>query len=462
MDYPSFLASKSKAFQPAGFEPTKLPAQLFPFQADLVRWAVRRGRAALFADTGLGKTAMQLAWAHAVAWHMGRTVLILTPLAVAAQTIREASKFGIGAQWASDQPADVAGAGIVVTNYEKLHRFDPAAFAGVVLDEASILKAYSGKTRTQLIDSFSITPYRLCCTATPAPNDHEELGNQAEFLGVCSRTEMLSEFFCHDGGDTSSWRLKGHAKDAFWRWLCSWAIVIRSPADLGYDASSHALPPLRSHEHKLEIEGDYVLGDQGLLFPREAQTLTERRTARKASMAGRVEKTAAMVAAEPDEAWLIWCNLNAEGDALEQAIPGAVQIAGANTADEKEQRMIDFSEGRARVLVTKPTLAGFGLNWQHCSRIAFVGLSDSYEQFYQAIRRCWRFGQTREVHVHLVLSEAEGCVLANLRRKETSAATMGEQMAIALSEIQLESVRGVTRERTVYAPGTKLKAPAWL
>ncbi len=443
--YAAFLHQKRIVAPAAGFAVDKdsINQALFPFQRDVVRWALRRGRAALFEDCGLGKTAQQLEWARHVHAHTEGNVLILAPLAVAQQTAREGEKFGIPVTVCRTQ-ADVQP-GINIANYEMLGHFDPAAFAGVVLDESSILKAYDGKTRTQIIESFKQTPYRLACTATPAPNDYMELGNHAEFLGVMSRVEMLAMFFVHDGGDTSKWRLKGHAENGFWRWLCSWAVMLRRPSDLGYDDAGFDLPPLTIHQHTVQSAPT----SQETLFTIEAQSLMERRQARKASLAQRVDQAVALASAS-NEPWLIWCDLNAEGDALESLIPDAVQIAGSDPSDVKSQRMLDFAAGRIRVLVTKASIAGFGMNWQHCPNVAFVGLSDSYEQFYQAVRRCWRFGQQREVQCHLITSEAEGAVVANIQRKEADARRMAEEMVKHMHTINEAEIRGVTRDESAY------------
>lgn len=442
--YTHFLSTKRVVAEPVGFaaDESAIPARLFPFQRDIVRWACRRGRAAIFAGTGLGKTGMQLAWAHQVGAHAGGDVLILAPLAVAQQTVAEGLKFGLPATLCRDG-ADVRP-GVNVANYERLHRFDLARFAGVVLDESSILKAYDGATRTALVEACAATPYRLCCTATPAPNDHMELGNHAEFLGVMSRTEMLAMFFVHDGGETQTWRLKGHARDDFWRWVASWAVLLRRPSDLGYDDGAFALPPLVMHQHAVAGETP-----AGLLFPVEARTLEERRRARRASLAARVEACAALVNASA-EPWVVWCDLNAEGDGLARTIPDAIQVAGADALEVKEARLADFAAGRARVMVSKPSIAGFGLNWQHCPNVAFVGLSDSWEQYYQAIRRCWRFGQTRPVHCHVITSAAEGAVVANIERKERQAAEMATEMVRHMQIHNAAALRAAGREETDY------------
>ncbi len=443
-DYAEFLAMKAVTAPVTGLKkvPT-LSRHLFPFQRDIVKWALRRGRAAIFADCGLGKTLMQLEWAK----HVPGRVLILTPLAVAQQTVREGEKFGIPAVYARDG-AD-SGAKITVTNYEMLEHFDPDEFTGVVLDESSILKSYDGATRTRIIDAFARTPFRLACTATPAPNDFMELGNHAEFLDAMSRTEMLAMFFVHDGGETQQWRLKGHAERDFWRWVCSWAVSLRKPSDLGYDDAGFAsLPPL--HYHDLVVPSPPL---EGNLFAVQAESLLERLDARRSSIEQRVAKCAEIVNNTPGS-WIVWCHLNSEADALTKAIKGAVEVRGSDNPDHKAQAMLDFAAGKIRVLVSKPRIAGFGMNWQHCHQIAFVGLTDSYEQFYQAVRRCWRFGQTDPVDAYCISAETEGAVAANLKRKDADAEKMVAAMVGHMHELNEANLRGQQRTRATYQEDT--------
>ena len=442
LQYAEFLARKATVDPPTGIKIAKsalLPA-LYDFQRDLVWWALRRGRAALFCDCGLGKTPMQLEWAR----HVPGNVLILAPLAVAAQTVREGLKFGITVRQARRQ-ADVLP-GITVANYEMLEHFDPAFFAGIVLDESSILKAYDGKTRTAIIESFAKTPFRLACTATPAPNDYMELGNHAEFLGVMSRVEMLSMFFVHDGGDTSQWRLKGHAESEFWKWLASWAVCIRKPSDLGYSDRDFTLPELILHQITVKVDRPTT----GYLFPVDALTLQDRLRARRDTIAERVADCAAVVN-QTDEQFIAWCNLNSESTALAKAIPDAVEVTGSDTAEFKERVILDFQEKRARVIVSKASMFGFGLNLQQCRNMAFVGLSDSYEQFYQAVRRCFRFGQTKPVNVYVITAETEGAVVANIKRKEADAMKMAENMVEHMKDLNSDAIRGMSREKAGYA-----------
>lgn len=438
--YAAFLAGKKIVDPDTGLiDIGNINPQLFDFQRDIVRWSLRRGRAAIFADCGMGKTPMQLEWAK----HVPGDVLILAPLAVAQQTVREGEKFGIPVHYCRSQ--DFAKPGINITNYEMLEHFDPAEWAGVVLDESSIIKHKDGATRQAVIDSFRQTPFRLACTATPAPNDYMELGNHAEFLGIMTMVEMLATFFVHDGGETQKWRLKGHAEKDFWRWLCSWAVMIRKPSDLGYDDGKFVLPGLDLREVRVAD----ARPAEGSLFAFEAVTLQERIQARKATVDARVKACADLVNAS-GEPWLIWCNLNSESEALTKAIKGAVEVKGADNIDYKEKSMIGFSSGDVRVLVTKPSIAGFGMNWQHCRNVAFVGLSDSWEQYYQAVRRCWRFGQQNDVNVYLITADTEGAVVQNIKRKERDAEAMARNMVEHMHEPNEASVKGVVREKDEY------------
>jgi superfamily II DNA or RNA helicase len=441
-DYHEFLASKSPTLAPAGFavpDADLLPT-MFDFQRPLTQWALRRGRAGIFADTGLGKTIMEVEWARQVVMRERAPVLIFAPLAVAEQTVREASAHGIYIRYVRDgsdvdRSCDAYGAGIYVTNYEMRGHFDLSAFAGVALDESSILKHHDSKTRGELIDACQSVPYRLSCTATPSPNDFMELANQAEFLGIMTRAEMLAMFFVHDGGETQKWRLKRHGRHDFWRWLASWAAVIRKPSDLGFSDENYDLPPLHVHEHV--VRTDDLIG--GELFPRAAMSLTEQRRAQRMSIDDRVAECAGLANAS-DDTWLIWCHLNDESDKLASAIDGAVQVRGSDSVESKRDALDAFSRGQTRVLVTKPSIAGFGMNWQHCHQMAFVGLSHSFEQFYQATRRCWRFGQKREVHAHLFTAESEGQVLESLKRKEHQHNKMADEMSDHMRELIREQI----------------------
>ncbi len=451
-EYNSFIAAKTPRMMDAGFEvhDSAVNPMLFPFQRALVKWALMRGRAAIFADTGLGKTPMQLEWARHVAAHSGGRVLILAPLCVSQQTVAEARKFGIDAAYCRSQGA-VSGP-VTVTNYEMMDAFDPAAFAGIVLDESSIIKHQEGKIRTRIIETFAATPYRLSCTATPAPNDYMELGNQSEFLGVMKGVEMLAMYFVHDGGHTAQWRLKGHGQARFWEWLSTWAMVVKRPSDIGFSDDGYDLPALRFHEHVVESPTP-----EGQLFPDVASRLLDRNRARKESVDDRVSECAAIVNGHDRQA-VVWCHLNDESAKLTAAIRGAVEVEGSDSLEEKEARIGAFIRGEARVLVTKPRIAGFGLNLQFCRDMAFVGLSDSWEQFYQAIRRCWRFGQTREVNVHIISAESEGAVVSNIKRKEAaahemSAAMVGHMEASMKREIGVNTDQNRTEYERDYVSG---------
>lgn len=428
--YSDFLAGKRKTALPSGFTATDDMPGLFPFQQEITKWAIRLGKAAIFADTGLGKTRMQLAWAFAIQKYTGGKVLILAPLAVASQTVAEGVKIGVPVTLIKNAEG-IDGDGIYIVNYDRLHLMPEYGWAGVVLDESSILKSYTGSTRTAIQEFGEHVPYRLACTATPAPNDHMELGTHAEFLGVMTRAEMLATFFCHDGGETQKWRLKGHAVKDFWRWVSSWAVACRKPSDLGHDDSGYILPDLSIVDHPVD-DDDFNLGHT--LFGAIAQGLNDQRAARRSSINQRVQACADTVNAEPGEQWIVWCGLNDEGDMLTRMIDGAVQVSGADSSDKKEQAMSDFTSGKARVLVSKSAICGYGMNWQHCARMAFVGVDHSYESFYQSIRRCWRFGQKREVVAHVFYATTEGDVVRNLRRKEEEAAMLTNGMVKAMSE----------------------------
>lgn len=456
-DYDAFLRAKALKSPSASVPHGDTHPALFAYQAAIVRWALAKGRAALFCGTGSGKTFMQLEWARHVALTGGR-VLLLAPLAVAHQTVAEADRFGISAVYAKT-PADAGDCPIVVTNYERLAAFLPWSGVGVVLDESSILKAYDGKTRMLIIDAFKDTPYRLACTATPAPNDYMELGNHAQFLGVMTREEMLSMFFTHDGGDTSKWRLKGHAEREYWRWVCGWALLMRRPSDIGFSDAGFELPPLRFHEHVVRSTSSEEAHKRGLLFDLEARTLSERRDARRASLDARVKLAADIVASKPGVPWLVWCGLNAEGDALEAAIPNSAQVAGADEAEDKIERMLAFARGELRCLVSKSSIFGFGVNLQACADMVFVGLSDSFEEMFQSVRRCWRYGQKNEVTVHVVIGEAEGAVLRNIQRKESDFEKMADEMVKNM--IGFQDVRATVRDTSDYK-AKAAKVPAWL
>ena len=450
--YDNFLQSKERTTHDIGIEitETSLHARLFDFQREIVARMLALGRGAIFASTGLGKTGMQIEWARQIHAAGFGDVMIFAPLAVGAQTAREARLFDTFVTICREQ-TDVRP-GINITNYDRLEKFDLSKFAGIVLDESSILKSVDGKTRAALIECSQNIRFRLACTATPAPNDVTELGNHAEFLGVMRSAEMLATYFVHDGGETQKWRLKGHAKRSFWQWVGSWSAVVDSPSDMGYDGSAYMLPPLRMHEHILDAP-DIIDGDT--LFALPAASLTERRAARSVSVEMRVLRAAEIIASKPGP-WLVWCGLNREADALRAIVPEIIEVRGSNTPEEKTARLVGFSEGSIDALLSKAKIAGFGLNWQHCSQMIFIGIDDSWESLYQAIRRCWRFGQTKPVDVHLILSSAEIRVLENLKRKERDASHMRQAMAK-----EAQSLSQAHRKRTVYA-SPSIEVPSWI
>lgn len=419
--YQFFLASKEPRAQAVGLDPGRPSDDLFDFQQALALWAIRKGRAALFADTGLGKTRMQLEWARQV----GAPVLIFAPLAVSEQTIAEGQAVGVDVRYAAEQPTEP---GIWITNYERLHRFDPAFWRGVVLDESSILKSVDGKTRTTLLKRWTKVPYRLCATATPAPNDIAELANHAEFLGVMRRPEMLASFFVHD---ERTWRLKGHAREPFFRWMASWAMYLRAPSDIGFSDDGFVLPPLTIREERLYIDHE----PDEVLFPGLAPGIKGRTLARRQSLQARVERAADIIANSEGQ-WLVWCGLNDEGRRLASLLEDVVLVEGADKPEDKIARERAWRSGDKRTLISKPSMFGFGMNWQHCHQMLFLGLGDSWEQYYQAIRRCWRFGQKQPVEAIIVLSEAEGRVADNIKRKEDQAKTTAAEVVAAVAEIE--------------------------
>lgn len=453
MNYVDFIKRKQSIDPPTGLiEIPPLNPMLHSHQSDMVKWALKRGRAALFADCGLGKGPMQMEWAT----RQPHDALIVAPLAVAHQFVREAEKFGIDLSYAKDQSQ--VKKRITVTNYEQLENFHIEQFGAVALDESSILKNSSGAYSTWMIEAFKNTPFRLCSSATPAPNDVMELGTQAEFLGVMTRSEMLAMYFTHDGGDTSKWRVKGHAQAAFWSWMASWAVMIRKPSDLGYSDEGFTLPPLHMHEQCVKVNSP----TSGFLFAVEAQTLQERQQARRDSIDDRVRACADIVNSS-DKPFLVWCNLNAESEALAAAIPGAVEVQGSDTYEHKEKAIEGFLNGSIRVIVSKPKIIGLGLNFQHCADMAYVGLSDSYEQLYQSIRRCWRFGQTKPVNVHVITAETEGAVVSNIKRKEREAEETYNNMIEHMKDLNAAALHGGTvRNKTEYTPTVAMTIPDFM
>ena len=459
--YAEFLSSKRIEHKPSGFDPgdgllNPNFAGDFIWQNDLCRWSLRRGRAGVFPDTGLGKTIMQLVIASEVVKHTGGRFLLLAPLAVSRQTLLEARKFSI------DVPIKVCSDqigvedGITITNYEKLHKFDPSEFFGVGLDEGSILKSIGGKTRDKLIGMFGRTPYRYVFTATPSPNDIMEVGSYCEFLGIMTREEMLAMFFTHDGGETSKWRLKRHAEKDFYRWMATWCVMISNPSDIGYDGSRFVLPPLNFHSHVVKCKPQ-----DGYLFSVPDKTLHDQRKTRRATIDERVAVMSELVKGSK-EPWSIWCQLNDESKAAAAAIEGAKEITGSQKDYEKEQLLNDFTDGILKKVVTKSLIAGYGLNWQHCCKVGLLGIGHSYEQEYQLIRRHWRFGQKNEVDVHRVISDRDGGILENQERKHLQHQKLIRGMVEAVSEQTRLEICGATREVTEYHPQQKLELPTWL
>ena len=443
-DYDAFIAQKVKKAKQHGFDAVEIKAPLFDWQKLVVRWALKQGRAALFEECGLGKTAQQLEWAHQVSDHTGKPVLILTPLSVAHQTQREATKFGLVAT-VVETAADVV-AGINITNYEKLEHFDVSVFSGVVLDESSILKNFTGKTRIALTDAFSKTPYRLCCTATPSPNDYTEFGQHAAFLGICSPAQMLATFFINDTFNTGDWRLKKHAEEHFWQWVASWAACVSKPSDLGFDDAGYNLPALNLRTEFVEVDNSIDTGED--LFRIATLSATTMHREMRLTCAARVAKVAEIVN-DSDEQWLVWCNTNQESEELAAAIVGGREITGADPAKKKEQAVVDFTSGKLRALISKSGIFGYGLNFQNCRNVIFVGLTYSFEDFYQALRRSYRFGQTREVNAIIVQATSEGAIMQTIERKMKQHEEMQKQMKQVSETFREERTKELTMKTTI-------------
>ncbi len=468
--YRDFIKSKAFVSAPTGL--TKVP-QLNPMlkehQALLTSWALKRGRAAIFADTGLGKGWMILEWARCVSQYTNKPVLVLAPLAVSQQFARESAKLW-GDELESGGPVgftlprgdeDVEStSGVCVTNYQKLHRFDVSKFGGVAIDESSILKSLDGKTRALLLERFADMPFKLSATATPSPNDFTELGGQAEFLGVMKHAEMLASFFIRDGGSTQDWRLKGHAGQKFWEWVCHWGAIVKMPSDIGCSDDGYVLPPLRYHEHIIPASQDDAL-KAGLLFAEPAHTLNEQRAARRGSLRSRVAK-AAEIASAADTQAIVWCDLNQESEELAAAIPGSIEVAGKHDDDEKERRIEAFMRGEYKALVSKPAICAHGLNLQFSRTAVFCGVTNSFEQWFQAIRRQWRYGVDGAVDVHIVSSELEGNVVANLKRKAADAEELANQTRKYVEPHIRKSVLAAQRDTIDYQPKESFQWPQWL
>ncbi len=452
--YYKFLEDKAQSENMGGFDPVFMPDFLFDFQKALVEWAVRKGRASIFADCGLGKTPMLLSWAQNVIQKTNGNVLIITALAVGAQMVQEAEKFGIQVKRSSD---GVAHRGITITNYEQLHKFNPDDFIGCVCDESSILKSFNGSRRNEITVFMRKMPYRLLDTATAAPNDYLELGTSSEALGYLGHMDMLARFFKNDlnnsasgrmRGEVIKWRFKGHAETPFWKWVCSWARAMRRPSDLGFDDSRFVLPPLIEEEHLVIANS---LAD-GMLFALPAVGLKEQREERRRTVQERADKVAGLVNGTGEQA-LVWCHLNEEGDTLEKMIPDSIQVSGKDKDEAKEEKLLAFANGKARVLITKPKIAAWGLNFQSCRHVTFFP-SHSFEQYYQGVRRCWRFGQKRDVHVDIVTTEGELGVLKNLQRKSAQADRM-------FSNLVAEMNASMAIDRAANY-SKKIEVPSWL
>jgi hypothetical protein len=451
--YLDFLEQKAgKTVDRQSITGVDIHPQLKPFQRDCVEMLLSIGKGAAFLDTGLGKTIIQCEWAR----HVPGSVIIAAPLAVAHQTVKEAEKLlGLKIEYSKDGTVNQK---ITITNYERLDNFDLSRFNGVVLDESSILKGQTSKTRAFLCDAFKHTPYKLCCTATPAPNDYTELGNHAEFLGIMSTMEMLTRWFVHDSANTADWRLKGHARKHFWEWVSSWAACVSKPSDLGYPNDEYDLPPLNI-ETMIKKTGLVAAREEGFLFDVSkfgSISSMDLHRWKRHSVEDRVKLVADMVNTNY-KPWIVWCESNQESELLAKAIPDAVEVKGGDSADTKEQRLVDFAEGRARVIVSKPSICGFGLNWQHCNNIVFASISYSYEKFYQAIRRSWRFGQKNPVNVCVVIADAELSVWRAIERKATDHESMKEHMKWAVFKRGTES-----KVKIGYNPRHIGRLPKWI
>lgn len=459
--YKALIASKAVRAEAAGLtDVPDLHAKLKPHQRHSTEFALRQGRAALFLDTGLGKSFCALEWGRVIVEKTNRPVLMFAPLAVASQHQDEAAKFGLEAK-AIREPSEIGGAMVYVTNYDRAHKFDPHAFGGVILDESSILKSLNGKQSRALRQDWSIPRYRLACTATPAPNDHMELGQHSDFLGWMTQTEMLTRWFLHDSADTGTWRMKGHAADDFWRWVSGWARCVSKPSDLGFSDDGYVLPNLIEHKHVVDADRSVDAGTekdgQARLFRMPDTSATAIHGEKRRTAGARADVIAERVMSEPGEPHIIWVDTDYDAAAIKARLPDAIEVSGSMSPDEKEEKLVAFSSGRERWLVTKPSIAGYGLNWQHCARMSFVGLSFSYEAYYQAVRRCWRFGQTRDVHVNIAMADTEKSIFDVVSRKAGDHQAMKDAMAKAMSKYALHQERSVK-----YQPEKNRSLPQWM
>lgn len=461
-DYKSFLKSKHVGIIENGFDVPieSINPKLFDWQREIVKWALRLGKAALFEECGLGKTPQQAEWSRHVATYTGRKVIILAPLAVAHQTVAEGRKFDVPITYCRSQgEAELCDSRVIVANYEMLSHFNPDYFGGVVLDESSILKAYSGTTRKMIQSAFTNTPFKLCCTATPAPNDHMELGNHAEFLNIMRGTEMLSRWFINDTMSAGHYRLKGHAEADFWKWIAQWAVCISKPSDIGYLDDGFALPPLNIHSSSVKVDHTRAHA-QGMLFLSGNLSATNMWHEKAATAEERCQRAADIVATDTKLPWIVWCDTNDEADRLKDLLPEAVEVRGSDSPVAKENKLNSFTDGRKRIIITKADIAGFGLNWQHCSNTVFVGVTYSFEKLYQALRRLYRFGQTRPVEAYLIYAESEGNILETVKHKQADHAKMQQAMNLATQAV---GKVGLNPHRVIeaYAPKVRMRVPSW-
>lgn len=460
-DYATFIANKRRVPKSYGFDVAEsgINQRAFDWQRLVIKWAIKRGRAALFEECGMGKTLQQLEFARLGHRMSGKPAILLCPVGVRSQTRNQAAAFGLDCDVAVvDRQADVVD-GINITNYEKLHHFDASKFDTVVLDESSILKCFTGKTKRLLCDTFRETPYRLACTATPAPNDHMELGNHADFLGVMPSNEMLSRWFINDTMKAGGYRLKGHAEQDFWQWVASWAVCLSKPSDIGFANDGFILPALNVNEYVAEVPPPPP--SDGMLFAADAINATTIHEEKRRSAGVRAGLAAQLIAQYPNDAWLLWCDTNYEADALSAVLPQAIEVRGSDSESDKEAKLAAFSGGNTKQLITKAEIAGFGMNWQHCSRMIFVGLGYSFERYYQAVRRCWRFGQANPVDVHIISTPAEQAASSAVWRKQRDHEVMQSRMADAMRLASMEAL-GLDRTRDRYEPTQAMTLPAWM
>lgn len=456
-EYQEFLKRKLERATPSGFEKKKeeINPMLFDWQRDIDHWAMKRGRAALFEDCGMGKTPQQLEWAHSVSEYTGKPVLIVAPLAVADQTRREGEKFGYQVTVCRNQSH--VQKGINICNYEMLDHFDASRFSGVVLDESSILKSYTGTTKRQIVKMFRDTPYKLSCTATPAPNDLMELLNQAEFLGIMKSNEALSCWFIADQRNSGHYRLKRHAERDFWQWVSSWAVCIEKPSDIGYSDEGYTLPSIE--EKTILVARDVELSPMEALTEQLNMNATGFHQEKKKTIQNRVKVCRELVT-QSDEQYLVWCYQNDEADLLRKCLPDSVEIRGSDKVEKKEQAAADFSSGKIRVLISKPSIFGYGLNFQNCHNMIFCGMDYSFESYYQAVRRVYRFGQKHPVSVWKVIGENEKVILDTVNRKEQIKTDMGRSMAAAMRDFQTGAIHG--RAYKLDLERQTAEFPAWI